>query len=151
MSNLSSSVLFDVVRGWPHGGAVDESFPVATGVTVKEGELVILDSTGAVTHAASVPTEADPAAPLKLYLVIQGNDQWDAQFVGKVVVLRGDVTIETEKFVAGAYTPGELVTISVAAGSEGYIAQRTVANEQIVGVVEAYDSTAGKLTVALSL
>ena len=151
MSNLSSSVLFDVVRGWPHGGAIDESFPVATGVTVKEGELVVLNASGQVDHPATVPAEADPAAPLKLYLVIQGNDQWDAQFVGKVTVLRGEVTIETEKFVAGAYTPGELVTVSTAVGSEGHIAQRTVANEQVVGVVEAYDATAGKLTVALSL
>lgn len=150
MANLSSSVLFDVTRGWPHGGAIDESFPVATGVTVKEGQLAKLNAAGELELVTTIAAEG-AATPDKLYLVIQGNDQTDAQFVGKAVTLRGDLTIETEKFEPAAYAVGDLVTASVGAGTEGYIAPRTVANEQVVGQVQAYDSVAGKLTVALSI
>lgn len=150
MANLSSAVLFDVVRGWPNGGAIDESFPVAAGVTVKEGELVVLDAAGALTHAAAVAVEAS-VTPDKYYLVIQGNDQTDAQFVGKAVVIRGDLTIETEKFEVNAYAANDLVCVSLGVGTEGHVAPRTVATEQVIGVVEAYDAAAGKLTVALSI
>lgn len=149
MSNLSSSVKFDVIRGWPHGSAVDESVAPAPGVEVQEGQLVTLGATGAAL-VSSVPTEGGTARTM-FRMVIQGNDQSDADFVGKVVVLRGDLTVETEKFVAGAYAVGDYVTASAGVGTEGYITVRTGANEQIVGQVEAYDATAGVLTVALKL
>lgn len=152
MSNLSSTVLFDVVRGWPDGAAVEECFPPTSGSTVLEGELVVLAADGTVDVPASIATEGGTTRT-RLYLVIQGNDQSDANYVGKVVCLRGNLTIETEKFVGaiGNYTVGELVTVDVAGADAGQITERTGANEQIVGMVEAVNSTAGKITVALSL
>ena len=153
MSNLNSP--FDVVRGWPHGGAVDEAFPVDTALTVPltEGQLVVLVDNGGVTSVTHPPAPAaeGSATPTRLRMVIQGNDQSDGKFTGKVVTLRGEFTVKTDKFVAGAYTVGELVTWSSNVNEEGFITKRTVANEEVVGEVLEYDSVNGVLTVAMSL
>lgn len=152
MSNLTSTVLFDVVRGWPGGSAVEGNFAPASGVTLYEGLLVELGSGNTVNVPAAVATEGGTDID-RFWMVIQGNDQSDANFVGKVTCLRGDFTVETEKFVGaiGTYSVGDKVTVDVAGADAGYITARTGANEQIVGHVEAVDTTNGKLTVALNL
>lgn len=149
MSNLTSTVLFDVVRGWPNGGAIEESYPPETGRTITEGRLCELEADGQVDWATTAVATEGGTAPIQYRMCIQGNDQSDANFVGKVTTLRGDFTVETEK-VVGTFTVGNYVTVSVAADTEGYIVERA-GTEQILGQVEAWDGTAGKLTVALSL
>lgn len=151
MSNLASK--FDVLRGWPNSSAVDESFPVDTGVTLIEGLVVVLDSsTGSLELPTSVAAQGAAAGPTKFRMVIQGNDQFDAAFVGKVVTLRGSFTVATDKFVSGSYTPGQLLTVSVAVdANQGYLTARTGSNEQVVGEVEAYDSVNGVLTVSMAI
>lgn len=152
MSNLTTSVKFDVLRGWPHGSAVEDSFPVKSGVTLYEGQIVNFDSTSSGTSPvlnvpASVGTAAAPLAGLRM--VITGNDQFDGKFAKKAVVLRGEFTVKTEKFVAGSYKPGDALSYSIAAGTPGYLT--AASTNQVVGVVEEYDSTAGTLTVAMTL
>lgn len=151
MSNLSSSVLFDVVRGWPNGSAVEESFPPETGRTLREGQLVVLEADGQVDDRGWTLQTEGGATPNRFRMVIQGNDQSDANFVGKVTTLRGNFTVETEKVVGTGYAPGDKVTVSSGTGTEGYLVEVTGANEQIVGEVEAWDAATGKLTAALSL
>jgi hypothetical protein len=173
MSNLTYSVAtgkysvnFDVLRGWPNGGAIEDSFVVASGKTVTEGQFVVLGGT------AAAPTVDVGAAVLvtspALRVVIQGNDQFDAKFVGKASTLRGKVTIKTEKFVptsvAGvtAYVPGVPLTVIGGAGIyTGFLCSRSnvtgagvatdVSTGTLVGYVEEYDSNAGTLIVALDV
>jgi len=83
-------------------------------------------------------------------MVIQGNDQSDAQFVGKVVTLRGLMTVATEKVVGAGFAPGDYLTVSSGLGTEGYLEERS-GTEQIVGQVESWDSATGKLIAALNL
>lgn len=151
MSNLNSSVLFDVVRGWPNGSAVEECFPPETGRTLREGQLVVLESDGQVDDRGWTLQTEGGETPNMFRMVIQGNDQPDANFVGKVVTLRGAFTVETEKVVGAGFAPGDKLTVSSGSGTEGYLVEVTAANEQIVGVVEAWDAATGKLTAALSL
>src|SRR2546422_56239 len=79
---------FDILRGWPREGAVDESFPihVTTGTvdTLKQGMLVMQDTTDGSAKLAATNTAAKP-----VYVVIEGNDDFSAQFVSKVVTLKG--------------------------------------------------------------
>lgn len=163
MSNLTSSVKFDVLRGWPDGSAIADALPVKSGDVVKEGQLVELFNYNSGTlqvkkAATAVPLlGTDSVAPgiqVHLRMVIQGNDQFDGSFTKKAVVLRGAFTVKTEKFIAGSYSPGDLLTWSVAANTEGYLTKATgvaATQTQIVGVVEEYDSVNGTIIAALNL
>lgn len=151
MSNLASK--FDVLRGWPAGSALDESIAVDSGVTLTEGTLAVIDSaTGNLALPTAVSVQGAAAGPTKFRMVIQGNDQFDGKFVGKAVTLRGAFTVATDKFVAGSYTPGQLLTVHVAVdASQGWLCARTGTNEQVVGEVESYDSVNGVLVVSMAL
>jgi hypothetical protein len=155
MSNLTYSTttgkfstVFDVLRGWPNGGAVEESYAVTSGATVAEGTFVVLGTAGTVAVPSSVVTAA-----ITLRLVIQGSDQSDAKFVGKVVTLRGPVTIKSEKFLTGAtaITKGALLAVSKETGSQGYLINQATTGyttAAVIGVCE--DITADYVVAALN-
>ncbi len=155
MSNLNRNVVFDVRRGWKDAGAIEENLIPADDALLREGEIVVRDSDNHVDHPDSVGVEAAAGGdPDKFLMVIQGNDQWDAQFVGKVTCLRGLFTVRTEKFVAPssdpavpAYTPGTLLTVSTDTGTEGWLTSaRTAAagGETVVGEVIEYSDEGGE-------
>jgi hypothetical protein len=170
MSNLSTAVKFDVLRGWPNGGAIEDSWIVASGKTVAEGQFVVLGG------SANAPTVDVGAANLvtspAVRLVIQGNGkatESDGYFTGKASTLRGKVTIKTEKFVptsvtgVTSYIPGTPLT--VAGGTSiyaGFLVSKSVVSGfpsasqdfttgTLVGYVEEYDAGNGTLIVALDL
>lgn len=150
MSNLNNK--FDILRGWPSGAAVDETFTVNTGVTVVEGLLVSLNSSDNLILPTAVLAQGAAAGPSKFRMVISGNDQFDGVFTGKAVALRGTFTVQTDQFVAASYTPGQLLTVHVAVDADqGKLCARTVSNEQVVGEVESYDATNGILVVSMAI
>lgn len=165
MSNLNRNVVFDVRRGWRDGGAIEDNLPpsIEAGepVILREGEIVERQSDGTVDHPSDTATERSETPP-KLHMVLQGNDQWDAAFVGKVTVLRGLFTIRTEKFVepsteVGTYEPGTLLTYSTDTGTEGFLRPQsgaTGSKEFVVGEVVDYSDEGGDhgiLVAALNL
>ena len=150
MASLNSK--FDVLRGWLPGGdsGVDQSFPVhenvGVPVTLEPGMLVEMDSAGEV-DVASTP-DLSQVDPIQLYVVVEGNDtDFSAQFVGKVVCLRGKLTIKTDQIAGGqAFAVGSPVTVN-----SGLLEDKN-ANDQIVGYVLANDVTAnGTITVEVDL
>jgi hypothetical protein len=132
MSNLSTAILFDVTRGWPHGGGLAEEFvPDPNGPdTLLEGHLV--DQTGngiALATETNVATSIVP--PNGLYMVIQGNDQSDAQSSGRITVLRGNFSVRTEKVDAAS----DLVTVPAPAGTPvSYNAVGEIDDENHLGI-----------------
>ncbi len=153
MSNLNGK--FDVLRGWDIVGdaTVAPSLPpyVSGGVpvTLAPGNIVYLRSDGTVdvatTGAVTTPDDADA---LRLYVVVEGNDvDYSAQFVGKVVCLRGNCTVKTDKFdVADAFP---------VAGKVSFVAGLLTdfaATNQVIGVVLENNVTVdGTITVELTL
>lgn len=150
MANLDDK--FDVLKGWEPGGdaSVDQSFPpeVITGtpVTLLPGTLVTLDSSGFV-NAATTP-DITAADPLPIYVVVEGNgDDYSAQFVEKVVCLRGKLTVRTDKLAAAqTFAVGSPVSFDT-----GLLTDKA-ATEQIVGYVIANNvGTDGTIDVELDL
>lgn len=130
---------FDVLRGWPHGGAVEMTLLPDTSVELVEGDLVELKSNGKVDKVTLAAGD-DKA----VFLVIEGNkeaDSYSGHYLNKVVAITGDYEVITENFAAGAYAPG--LPVTVLGGKWALIA----AGEPTVGHVVAYDATAGTLTV----
>jgi hypothetical protein len=104
---------FDVLRGWEPGGdaGVDQSLPPVkisnVPVTLLPGYIVVADTTGAV-NVASSPADVTLGTAQKpqVYVVLEGNGyDTSTQFVEKVVLLRGKLTVKTDKVNTGQSFP----------------------------------------------
>ncbi len=137
---------FDVLRGGLREGSIDESFPVkvtaGVPVTLIPGTVVQLQPDGTVDKATTPNmTNADAKAP---WLVVEGNDDYSAKFVGKVVCLRNNVVVRLDpaNFVPGTYPP--TTPVSFDAGRFKVAA----ATNQIIGEVISNDTALdGTITV----
>lgn len=148
---------FDVIRGWEPGGdaSIDHSFPPAlsgsTPVTLLPGYIVALASTGRVDVATS-PANITTGTALvpKVYIVVEGNgSDTSAQFVEKVVCLRGKLTIKTDKLGAAQSFPVGGAVTYVSGLLEDLGATGT---EHNIGLVIANDvATNGTITVDVDL
>lgn len=111
MANLNDK--FDVLRGWEPGGdaSIDQSLPPlapgGTPVTLLPGYIVDINTSGEVDVATSpANVSLGTAQPPLIYVVLEGNGtDTSAQFVEKVVCLRGKLTIKTDKLAAAQTFP----------------------------------------------
>jgi hypothetical protein len=138
---------FDVLRGWPREGAIDESFIINQTVPnvddlLPMGTVVTVNATGKAV-AATTPNRAT-TNPVSTWIVVAGNDDFSSQFVHKVVGLRmnAEFKLDPSNFNAGVYTPGTKLTFS--AGKW----QVAVATNQIIGEV-LQDNTATDGTIVV--
>lgn len=127
------SNLFDVLRGWPREGAIDQTFtPTLSGgasVQLPPGSVVSVQADGTV-NLASTPniTTTDAVAT---WVVLESNEDFSGTFVNAVVCLRKNAVLQLDpsNFSAGSYPPG--TKVSFASG----LFQVAVANNQIIGEV----------------
>lgn len=109
MSILNSKV--DVLRGWTPGGdaGIDQSLGVTAAVTLNPGSLAALQTTGLLNLPAAASANWQP-----LYFIVEGNtaNEFDTNFVGKVLALRGKLTVKTDQFVIGGMTIGGAVSVN---------------------------------------
>lgn len=136
---------FDVLRGWPREGAIDENFGIHQTVPGTDDSLplgtVIEVGTDGLAVAATTPNRSTTNA-VATWVVVAGNDDYSSQFVHKVVALRSNAVFQLDpsNFNAGTYTPGTPLTFS--AGKW----QPAAANNQIIGEV-LQDKTATDGTI----
>lgn len=135
----------DVLRGWTPGGdaGIDQSLPVQNALTISPGMIVALQATGVLAMPA-----APSAAWQPLYYVVEGNttSEFDTNFVGKAMVLRGKLTVKTDQYVASGLTVGSAVSCD----ASGRII--TVgANFRIGFVLENNIATDGTVTIELDI
>jgi hypothetical protein len=138
---------FDVLRGWPREGAIDEVFPInqtvpGTDDLLPLGMVFFVNTTGKA-EAATTPNRA-AANAVATWVVVAGNDDYSSQFTHKVVGLRSNAEfkLDPSNFNAGVYTPGVKLTFS--AGKW----QVAVATNQIIGEV-LQDNTATDGTIVV--
>lgn len=155
MANLSDK--FDVLRGWEPGGdaSIDQSLPpVKSGgvpVTLLPGNIVVMDSNGEIDVATSpADVSLGTANPPQVYVVLEGNGaDTSTQFVEKVVVLRGKLTVKTDKLgTAQSFPRAGKVTYDA-----GLLMDHgaTATTHQIGTVLENNVATNGTITVELDL
>jgi len=155
MANLNDK--FDVLRGWEPGGdaSIDQSLPpVSPGgvfATLLPGNIVDINTAGEVDVATSpADVTLGTAQPLLVYVVVEGNGQdTSAQFVEKVVVVRGNLTVKTDKLAAAQTFPVN-GKVSYAAGL--LTDAGAAATTQVIGtVLENNVASDGTLVVELDL
>lgn len=153
MANLDDK--FDVLKGWEPGGdaSIDQSLPpkktAGVPATLLPGTLVTMDSNGDIDVATTpANVSASEANTLQVYIVLEGNGvDTSTQFLEKVVVLRGKLTVKTDK-LAGSQTFGITGLVTFDTG----LLRDHSGTEQAIGVVlENNISTDGTLVVELDL
>lgn len=138
---------FDVLRGWPKEGAIDESFGIHQTTPGTDDSLplgtVITIGTDGLAVAATTPNRSS-ANSVSTWIVVEGNDDFSSQFVRKVVALRANAMfrLDPSNFNAGSYTPSTKLTFS--AGKW----QVAVATNQLIGEV-LQDNTATDGTIVV--
>lgn len=136
---------FDVLRGWPREGAIDESFGIHQTVPGTDDSLplgtVFKVGTDGLAVAASTVNRSTTEG-VATWVVVEGNDDFSSQFVKKVVGLRSNAMIQLDptNLNAGTYTPG--VKLTFASGKW----QPAVTNDQVIAEV-IKDNTATDGTV----
>lgn len=132
---------FDVLRGWPREGALDETFPVVAGVKHVAGTIVALDAAGNAVAATTGDAALSNSQPV--WIVVEGADDYSGDFVRKVVCLRGNCLVRTTLFdgAIALYSINTLVSFN--AGKF----KVAVATNQIVGEVVTKNATNGTIDV----
>ena len=139
---------FDILRGWPREGAIDETFPVhvtaGTPDALPLGTIVTMQSDGSMAVASTPDRTAANALPV--WVVIEGNDDFSGTFLQKVVCLRGNAQLKFDpsNINAGAYTYGSPVSFT-----SGKLKLATT-KDQIIGEALGPVAADGTLTVEYS-
>lgn len=140
---------FDVLRGWPQEGAIDETFPInqttpGTDDSLPIGTIVEIDATSGGAKASTTPNRTSADAK-DVYVVVAGNDDFSSQFVHKIVGLRSNAEFRLDyarNCVAGSFTRGSKLSFSAGKWKVAAI------NEQIIGHVLVDNSaTSGTVDV----
>lgn len=140
--------LFDVLRGWPREGAIDETFPINQTSppaydAIPLGTVFTVNSTGKAVLATTPNRTAADA--VDTWVCVAGNDDFSSQFTNKVVGLRSNAMFRlsvADNLEAGSYPAG--TKLSFNAGKWKVAA----ATNQVIGHVVADNSaTSGTIDV----
>ena len=139
--------LFDVLRGWPREGAIDETFPAhkSGGVldVLPPGTVVTMQVADGSMAVATTPDRTAVDA-LPTWVVVEGTDDFSGQFVEKVVCLRSNAMfrLDPANFNAGTYALRTPLTFSAGKWQEA------ATKDQIIGEVMSDDrATNGTIVV----
>lgn len=84
-------------------GTIDANGTMQPGV-IEPGHIVAYDSTGKADLASSPDLSA--AEPVLLWVAVDGDTDFSGRFVRRVTAMAGGITVKTDKYAAGTYTPG---------------------------------------------
>lgn len=100
------------------------------------GAIVVMNANGKALKADNDDALTD--APALLFTSLDGDQDLDGAFVGKITCLQGGMELKLGQpnFVAAAYTPGDKLTCANTATHAGKFRAAT-SGEQIYGVVGA--------------
>jgi len=146
MSNLNSQ--FTVMAGQnPKGrSAMENNFPEKATPTAAlfEGMVCAVEDEAGTAVVDAMTSGAAAAVPDYPWLVIQGSDQWDAEFVDKVAVLAMKTGCVFKVDSAISVATGDLVYANA-----GVLTKLAVGNDkQAVGQVLEVNATSGYIVVA---
>lgn len=136
--------LFDILRGWPREGAIDETFAchVTGGVPVvlPPGSVVTQQLDGSVDKATTPGGGADS---IPTWVVVESNQDFSGQFLAKVVCLRSNAKfrLDPSNFAAGAYVVGSLLSFNLgqwklAASGDQVIGEVMLDNRAVDGTLQ---------------
>jgi hypothetical protein len=132
---------YQVVKGWPSEGAIDELFSDASGVDCALGSVAAIDADGNITPADYNVDGSD--AGLKPVFIIDKDTITDKKLGLMHKIL---VEVDAEHYEAGTYEGSQAIT---ATGGKFDVIADTGDSRPVVGVVRSFDATTGKMRVLM--
>lgn len=140
---------FDILRGWPKEGAIEETFdvysPGGTPVTLPAGTVIYKRSDNTVDLADT--GNRTSANGIATWVVIEGNNDYSGAFLNKVVALRANVMFKLDpaNFTAAALPAGAKLTMqsgiwTLAVATNQIIGEVVTDNQNIDGTIDVYYS-----------
>ena len=152
MANLDDK--FDVLKGWEPGGdaSIDQSFPpkktVGVPATLLPGTIVTMDANGDIDVATTPADVSASEVGIQVYIVLEGNGvDTSTQFLEKLVVLKGKLTVKTDKLKASQ----TFAVASPVSFETGLLMDHTTTEQAIGFVLENNVATDGTINVELDL
>ena len=134
---------------------VSRKFDATSSFTIKPGQWVVVANDGSVSNILVTP--AGRPAITKLCISSVTGNQYESHdtAVGRITMLEtigARVAVDSDGFTTTTGTPaiGNQLAVDISETSKLGKLKVAVSTDQIVGVVEGYDSTAGILTYTLS-
>lgn len=124
---------YEIRKGWPSNGALDEVLMAVDGVTLTDGTVAVLDTdTGKWKTGTCAADSSANKAPLHAFVIAKEDIRHT--YVG----LMSDAIIEVddEHYVGASYTPNDPLGVD----ESGKFKAATVGTDVVVGKVLAYDS-----------
>ena len=141
---------FDVLRGWPREGALDETFGIhqtvaGTDDSLPLGTVVVIGASDGFAVAAPASPNRTTTNALATWVVVAGNDDFSGIFTKKVTCLRSNALLRLDPAnYTGAPTVGQKLTFSTSVVGKWTVA---VATNQIIGEVVSVNSTDNTIVV----
>jgi hypothetical protein len=107
----------EIIRGWEKMHRVDKVY--ATGVNFVKGEWAVLGDNDKLTRPTATPV-------VNTYLVIAGNDRFDAVANGQcTIVMASKIVARTTKYAAGTYHVGSPLNVKDLGAGEAVVSLAT--------------------------
>jgi hypothetical protein len=140
----TNSTLYDqminAVKGWPAPYALDKSGPLASGETVKKGQVMSLNEDAefvlglSADNAVAVFSLRDSEdTDVASDATVNNSYGWTGGVISGLVCL-GPFEIESTEFVAGEYSPNQPLTVAIGANA-GKVTAGTYYVDTVVGIV----------------
>lgn len=114
--------MYNIRKGWPSQGAVDEVLTADTGQTITEGMIVtVTDGKASVANFTGAASKNDPITAF-----IMGHEDVRKTFTG--IMSQCVIEVDAEYYQAGTYNSGDYLT-----AKEGKFALAN--NEKVIGRV----------------
>jgi hypothetical protein len=130
---MKLSSLFDILRGYPREGAIDEVFPIhvssGTYSSVTLGMVVSVGTDGTV-QAATSPNRSS-ANGIATWVVIAGNEDFSGTYLEEAVCLRAnaELKLDPSNLTTGSFTVGTKLSFNAGQWTPA------TTNNQIIGEV----------------
>lgn len=127
--------MYQIVKGWPSNGALDENVKAATGQTILEGQIITKNSDGAAVVASLSAADKKTA-----YFVI-GKETLTGSFTG----LTGKFIVEVDADHLAAAVSTYAIDQLLTATAGKFAALNGTTPEQAIARVVGKDTVNGKL------
>ena len=124
--------MYNVRKGWPSEGAIDEVLTAASGQTIEDGMIVSV-----ANDQASVATFTSSLTGIPAFII--GKEAVKGTFTG--LMSQCVIEVDSAHYVAGTYAAGDLLT---ATGGKFEVTTTAAA---AIGKVLKFDATTGTLRV----
>ncbi len=124
--------MYDIRKGWPSDGAIDEVLKAESGQTIEDGMIVtVADGKASKANFTGAASANDP-----MVAFIIGYEQVKGTFTG--IMSQCIIEVDADHYDAGSYAPGDALT-----AKDGKFS--AAGSSKVVGRVLKFDAASGIL------